>query len=209
MVIEWQQCIVGTNGISVFQLGTVRWMRGNWTTIKPFKPLHFPRMFQTQTRIDPVLVRNNFISKLKRKNIISVYISTGQRIVCQMLSLFLITTLFDGHRQTTCLSTISPGSKKKFMPVPWTHPAALSVSHASCSSHFKRTEFHFNEPLAASYPLIFLKRRFREEKFGIWFFSFRSFQDVSRYTDTSGLNLQVMSQLGLMTCSGLVTSTSG
>lgn len=95
------------------------------------------------------------------------------------------------------------------MPVPWTHLAALSVSHASCSSHFKRIEFHFNESLAASYPLIFLKRRFREEKFGICFFSFRSFQDVSRYTDTSGLNLQVMSQLGLMTCSGLVTSTSG
>lgn len=45
-----------SSGISVFQLGTVRWMRGSWTTIKPFKHLPFLRSFRTQTPIDPALV---------------------------------------------------------------------------------------------------------------------------------------------------------
>lgn len=59
--------------------------------------------------------------------------------------------------------------------------------------------------------IIFLKSQKEIQGRKVWdgfFFAFKTFQDFYLYTNTSGLNLQMMSQLGLMKYSGLVTSTS-
>lgn len=70
-------------------------------------------------------------------------------------------------------------------------------------------EFNFNEHVAISDILISLKTQSEIHGFlGRFFSGFGTFQSVHHYTDASALNLQVMSQLGLMKCSGLVTSIS-
>lgn len=70
-------------------------------------------------------------------------------------------------------------------------------------------EFNFNEHVAMSATLISLKTQSEIQGFwGRFFSGFGNFQSVHLYADASALNLQVMLQLGLMKCSGLVTSIS-